>query len=67
LSPAYDYSFSGKNELTVERQGEGGTVRTLRLADVGLVIYFPAPKAERQILAQAPALIQRLPILMAQK
>ena len=67
LSPAYDYSFSGKNEVTVERQGEGNTVRSLRLADVGLVIYFPAPKAKMQMLAQAPALIQRLPILMAQK
>ena len=67
LSPVYDYSFSGKNELTVERRGQGGTVRALRLADVGLVIYYPAPKAKMQILAQAPKLIQRLPILIAQK
>ena len=67
MSVAYDDSFSGKNELIVERQGEGGTIRTLRLADVGLVLYFRAHKAERQILAHAPALIQRLPILMASK
>ena len=67
VSSAHDDSFSGKNELIVERQGEGGTVRTLRLADVGLVLYYPAPKAERQILAQAPVLIQQLPILMAKK
>ena len=67
VSSGYDDSFSGKDELIVERQGEGGTVRTLRLADVGLVLYFPAPKPERQILAQAPVLTERLPILMAKK
>ncbi|MGD0227034.1 MAG: hypothetical protein ABSF71_32305 [Terriglobia bacterium] len=67
MSPVHDDSFSGKNELIVERQGERGTVRTLRLADVGLVLYYPAPKAERQILAQAPVLIQQLPILIARK
>jgi len=67
VSSARDDSFSGKNELIVERQGEGGTVRTLRLGDVGLVLYYPAPKAERQILAQAPVLTQQLPILIARK
>jgi len=67
MSPVHDDSFSGKNELIVERQGERGTVRTLRLADVGLVLYFRAHKAERQILAQAPVLTQQLPILMASK
>ncbi|MGD0222583.1 MAG: hypothetical protein ABSF71_09600 [Terriglobia bacterium] len=64
---AHDYSFSGKNELIVERQGDRGTIRTLRLADVGLVLFFPAPRTEGQILAQAPVLTQRLPILMAKK
>jgi hypothetical protein len=62
-----DYNFSGKSALIVERQGKKGTVRALRLPDAGLVIYYPAPKAERQVLAQAPALIQRIPILMAQQ
>jgi len=62
-----DHSVSGKSALIVERHGDSGTVRALRLPDAGLVIYYPAAKAKRQILAQAPALIQRLPILMAQK
>ena len=66
-STSHDDSFSGKNELIVERQGEGGAVRTLRLAGVGLVLYYRAPKAERQILAQAPVLTQQLPILIASK
>jgi len=64
---AHDYTFAGRNELIVERQGDRGTIRTLRLADVGLVLFYPAPKAETQILAQAPVLTQRLPILMAKK
>lgn len=64
---AHDYSFSGKNEMIVERQGGRGMIRTLRLADVGLVLFYSAPKAETQILTQAPVLTQRLPILMAKK
>jgi hypothetical protein len=63
----FDHSFSGKNALTVERHGESATVRELRLPDAGLVIYYPPAKAQRQILAQGPVLIQHLPILMAEK
>ena len=63
----FDYIFSGKNALIVERHGESATVRALRLPDAGLVLYYPAAKAQRQVLAQGPVLIQRLPILMAQK
>jgi hypothetical protein len=66
-SPILGDDFSGKSALIVERNGGRGTVRALRLPDAGLVIYYPAPKAERQVLAQAPALIQQLPILMASK
>jgi hypothetical protein len=67
LSPMHDSCFSGKSALIVEREGEGGTVRSLRLVEAGLVINYPAPKAKRQVLAQAPKLIQSLPVLMAQK
>ncbi len=66
-SAIFDDSHSGKSELTVEESGETRAVRTLRLADAGLVFSYPAPKARRQMLAQAPKLIQRLPILMANK
>jgi hypothetical protein len=67
LSPIRDDSFSGKSELIVERYGDRGAVRELRLVEAGLVFSYPAPKAKRQVLAQAPALIQRLPVLMASK
>jgi hypothetical protein len=58
---------AGKSALIVERHGEKGTVRSLRLAEAGLVVYYPAAKAERPVLAQAPALVQQLPILMASR
>ncbi len=64
---AFEHSISGQNALIVERHGESATVRALNLPAAGLVIYYPAAKAQRQILAQGPELIQRLPILMAQK
>jgi hypothetical protein len=66
-SPILDRSSAGKSALIVERHGERGTVRALRLADIGLVISYPAAKAERPVLAQAPALVQQLPILMASR
>ena len=62
-----DYSFSGKNELIIERYGDRGAVRALRLAHAGLVFSYPAPKPKGQVLAQGPVLIQRLPVLMASK
>lgn len=60
-------SSSGKSGLIVERHGDLGTVRSLRLAEAGLVIYYPTAKAQPPMLAQGPKLIQRIPILMAQK
>ena len=61
------HSSSGKSGLIVERHGDRGTVRSLRLAEAGLVIYYPAAKTQPPMLAQGPKLIQRIPILVAQK
>lgn len=66
-STAHEDSLSGKNELTVERHGEGGIVRTLRVASAGLILHFTPPKGATRILAQAPVLTQRLPVLIASK
>ncbi len=63
----HDDSFSGTSALLIERRGDRSTVSALRLVEAGLVLYYPAPKARGQVLAQAPKLIQRLPVLMAQK
>jgi hypothetical protein len=67
MASTRSHSSSGKSGLIVERHGDRGTVRTLRLAEVGLVIEYPAAKAQPQMLAQGPKLIQRIPILLAQK
>jgi hypothetical protein len=67
MASTRDHSFSGKSGLIVERHGNRGTVRSLRLAEAGLVIYYPAAKAQPEVLAQGPVLIQRIPILMASK
>jgi hypothetical protein len=60
-------SSSGKSGLIVERHGVQKTVSCLRLAEAGLVIYYPPAKAEKAVLAQGPVLTQRIPILMAQR
>jgi hypothetical protein len=58
---------SDHSALIVFRNGAKRTVRALRLAEAGLVIRYPVPKDEQQILAQAPELFQRLPVTMAGK
>ena len=67
ISPTLDRSSSGESALIVVRHGERGTVRALRLAGANLVIYYPVSKADRQMVAEVPELIQRLPISMAGK
>jgi ribosomal protein L30/L7E len=62
-----DHSSSGESALIVVGHGERRTVRALRLAQADLVIYYPVSKADRQMVAQVPELIQRLPISMAGK
>jgi len=61
------HSSSGKSGLIVERHGNRGTVRSLRLAEAGLVLFYPMAKPQPEMLAEGPKLIQRIPILMASK
>jgi hypothetical protein len=56
---------SAASHLLVLRQGGTGTVRALYLKPLGVTLYYPAPKGERQVLAQAPQLIDRLPVSTA--
>ena len=60
-------SSSAKSGLIVERHGNRGTVRSLRLAEAGLVLFYPMAKPQPEMLAEGPKLIQRIPILMASK
>jgi len=58
----------GSSALIAVRSAGSYRIRALRLAEVGAVLEYMSPKAEpRQILAQQPALFQRLPVLVAAK
>ena len=58
---------SDRSELVVVRRGRTGTIRALHLNEVGQTFFYVPPKGERQLLAQAPELIQRIPILVSGK
>ncbi len=53
---------SDHSALFLLRHGNKGVVRSMYLADLGLVFYYPTRAAGAQLLAQAPELIQRVPI-----
>jgi hypothetical protein len=48
--------------LIILRHGKKGTVRALYLEHLGLTFNYIPPKAERQIVAEMPQLIQQLPV-----
>jgi len=60
-------SGSDKSTLIVIRNSRRGVVRTLYVAELGTAFHFGAPKAERQVLAKGPELIQRIPVVAAGK
>ncbi|MBZ5516459.1 MAG: hypothetical protein LAN62_16730 [Acidobacteriia bacterium] len=57
-----DHQFAGRSVLVLVRHGGQGTVRALRLTGPGLVFSYAPPKGESRLLAQAPELIQRIPV-----
>jgi hypothetical protein len=59
--------ISGPSALVATRTDGEYRISALRLAEVGLTLEYTAPKVERPILAQAPVLIQRVPISMASR
>lgn len=63
----HDTSIARRSVLQVVRHGAGGTIRSLTLAELGVVLYYRAPKGEPAMFAQAPELIQRLPVSPAGK
>ena len=57
----------GQSSLIVVRRGGKGIVRTLFLADQGMVFSYNLPKGELPLMAQEPQLIQRIPVLVSGK
>jgi hypothetical protein len=58
---------SEHSELIITRRGAKAIVRALHLGDLGVTLYYAPPKGEPTVIAEAPDLIQRLPISMAGK
>ena len=54
--------FSGSSALIAVRSGGKLRIRILRLREVGAIFGYYVPKAERQFIAQAPELLQRIPV-----
>ena len=67
LASTRERKTSKTNALMVERHGNRGIVHSLQLGNSGLIIYFPAAKVQPPVLAEGPKLMQRIPILVAQK
>jgi hypothetical protein len=53
--------------LVLVRQGDKSVVRSLRLAPLGISLYYAAPKGEAATMAQVPGVMQRVPVHMNSK
>jgi hypothetical protein len=58
---------AGSTALIAVRSAGSYRIRALRLAEAGVVLEYSPPKAERQLLAQQPVLLQRVPVIAAGK
>ncbi len=52
----------GSSALIAVRSGGKYRIRILRLKEAGAIFGYNVPKAERQFIAQAPELLQRIPV-----
>jgi hypothetical protein len=59
-----DYKDTEHSELIAVRSGGGYRIVALQLAPLGLSLQYMMPKTEREVLAQAPQLIQRVSVRM---
>jgi hypothetical protein len=62
-----DEKIPGSSAMIAVPTGGNYRIRLLHLAELDLTLYFAQPKAEGPVLAQAPVLNRRVPILMASK
>jgi hypothetical protein len=58
---------SEQSSLIVTRRSRRGIVCSLYVAELGAAFYFNVPKAERQLIARGPELIQRIPVVRTGK
>jgi hypothetical protein len=60
----YDRQTFDRSELILVRSGGNYTIRALRLAELGLTLEYSVPKTEKQLITQAPRLLERIPVTM---
>jgi hypothetical protein len=58
---------TGSSALIAVPSAGSYRIRALRLAEVGVVLEYTPPKAERQILAQQPVLLRDVPVIATGK
>jgi hypothetical protein len=59
-----DQQTVDRSELVLVRSGGIYAVRALRLEELGMTLEYAAPKTGKQIISQAPQLLQRIPVAM---
>jgi hypothetical protein len=67
VSGVTELSKATTSSLTAVRSGGTYRIRVLTAAEIGKAFNCGAPKGESQMMAQAPWLIQRIPVLVASK
>ena len=59
-----DRQTSDQSALVLVRSGGNYTIRALRLAELGMTLEYSVPKAGKQLIVQAPQLLERIPVTM---
>jgi hypothetical protein len=59
-----DQQTVDRSELVLVRSGGTYAVRALRLEELGMTLEYSVPKGEKQLITQAPQLLQRIPVAM---
>jgi hypothetical protein len=59
-----DQQAVDRSELVLVRSGGTYAVRALRLEELGMTLEYSVPKREKQLITQAPQLLQRIPVAM---
>jgi hypothetical protein len=59
-----DLQTFDRSELVLVRSGGNYTIRALRLAELSMTLEYSVPKTGKQLIVQAPQLLERIPVMM---
>lgn len=60
-----DCNSCGSSALLILRTGKERSVQALRLAKLGVVLYYSPRRGVEELIAQAPKTLERVPVLVA--